>query len=120
MPKERLFTTHATRPGDTFVEADDGFSCQSCQTVIPTESEIKAHVYERHGAGPGPLPRDYYIGDMALPEADMGYKCKLCWHPTPSLKHMLFHLGRAHGIRPLPWETSSSLSCKFYEVLKAE
>ncbi len=120
MGKEKLFTTHARRPGDTFLETSGGFRCESCGSVVPEESEVRVHVYERHGSGPGPLPNDSYIKDLALPKSKMGYKCKLCWHATPSFKHMLFHLRRYHAISPFPWEVSSSLSCRFYDVLQKE
>ncbi len=115
--KERLFKTHASRPGDTYVETPEGFRCESCETVMAEEHEIKAHVYEGHGPGPGPLPTDHYVRDLALPESELRYRCRLCWHATPGFKLMLFHLRRHHAITPLPWETSSSLSCKYYDVL---
>lgn len=120
MAKEKLFTTHAATAGETFVEVEEGFQCTSCGEVGPEEPLMRVHVYERHGAGPGPLPEDSYVRNSALPKEAMRYKCRLCWHPTPGLKHMLFHLRRAHDIKPRPWEVSRTLSNRFFEVLGAE
>ncbi len=117
MPKEKLFTTHASKAGDTFVEAEGGYQCESCEHLEVGEAEMRAHVYEKHGHGPGALVVDEYIRDEANPRNRLRFRCKLCWHPTPSYSQMLFHLRRAHDIRPAPWETSSSLSCRFYDLL---
>lgn len=118
-PKERLFQTHAAKAGDTFLEEDGGFRCESCAAILPNEADARVHVWERHGAGPGPLLEDVYIKDETHPRAQPRYKCKLCWHPTPGYSHMLFHLRRAHDVKPEPWETSNTLSCKFFDVLES-
>lgn len=117
MAKEKLFTTHAAKAGDTFVEVEGGFKCESCGYIEAGEADIKIHVYEKHSHGPGPLLADEYIKDESDPRNALRFRCKLCWHPTPSYSQMLFHLRRAHDIKPLPWETSSSLSCRFFDVL---
>lgn len=117
-PKEKLFQTHAARAGDTFVEEEGEFRCESCPAMLPSEEVAKVHVWEHHGAGPGPLLEDVYIKADQGPRSRPRYKCKLCWHPTPSYSHMLFHLRRAHDVKPEPWETSNRLSCKFFDVLE--